>query len=65
MEIFWKRAGVGVNEKMLHFKNFGVIADTIDLHGYNQLRIDVPQNTQQFQGLSSTQLSVEDVRLSK
>jgi Flp pilus assembly protein TadG len=41
-ELFWKRAGVGINEKPLTFRNFGLIADTIDLHGYNQLFIETP-----------------------
>lgn len=40
MEIFWKRAGVGAGEKPLRFRDFGVTARTIDLHGYNQLFID-------------------------
>lgn len=65
MEIFWKRAGTGANEKMLHFKNFGMIADMIDLHGYNQLKIDVPQNTALFQDMFSSYSSAESVRLSK
>jgi hypothetical protein len=41
-ELHWKRAGVGANERPLYFRNFGLIADTIDLHGYNQVYISTP-----------------------
>jgi hypothetical protein len=43
VEIFWKRAGVGAGEKPLYFTGFGVLSDTIDLHGYNQLYIEAAQ----------------------
>ena len=54
-EFFWKRSGVGVDEKPLYFTNFGVIADTIDLHGYNQLYISVPDDRDVFPELYSSQ----------
>ena len=54
-EFFWKRAGVAVNEKPLYFTNFGVIADTIDLHGYNQLYISVPEDRDVFPELYGSQ----------
>jgi hypothetical protein len=53
-EFFWKRAGVAANEKPLYFTNFGVIADTIDLHGYNQLYISVPEDRDVFPELYSS-----------
>jgi Flp pilus assembly protein TadG len=39
MQLFWQRGGVGASEKPLSWTNFGLIANTIDMHGYNQLFI--------------------------
>ncbi|WP_155847476.1 pilus assembly protein TadG-related protein [Asticcacaulis sp. AC402] len=38
--MWWERVGTGSGEQPLYWKNFGIVANKIDLHGYNQIFVE-------------------------